>query len=539
MEIKVIQPKKPKAVKQKVCAYARVSTDSEVQEDSLLNQTNHYKTLIQSKKEWEFAGVYSDQGISGFKEKRPGFQKMIADARAGKIDLILVKSISRFARNTETVLKFSRELKAKGVGIFFELQNINTLSSEGELMLTILAAFAQAESESNSGNVKTAIRQKFKQGKPVSSVAYTFGFAKNENDEIVIKEDQAEIVRLIFDIAEKGVWPSRIADYLNEHRIHGIIGEKWSASSVRNILKQEAYVGDRLLQKTYTNSQRRVRKNKGMLDQWYIEDAHPAIISREQWNKVQDILKERAEKLKDSTPLVTERQSTASTYPLSGKLYCPYCGNKLYHRRDGYSRYERWSCGTMIKKTKRACQGVSIPNEIAMEWGELSEPVVVFQVKDEYGMTQYEAYPKEEWEASEECPYELKLPESPKPEKPKKPKRVHHQKPDKPRYTRITYPLSGKLFCPNCGSKMTHKWDGDVPYWVCSRNRDRWRRKEEQQEKNCKGFYFPDDAAADWGEINEPLTVIAYNNEYGHRLYTAYPKEEYERSEQCPYRTEN
>ncbi len=539
MEIKVIQPAKKKAVKQKVCAYARVSTDSEVQEDSLQNQTNYYMNYIQSHKEWQFAGIYSDQGISGFKEKRPGFQQMIADARAGKIDLILVKSISRFARNTETVLKFSRELKARGVGIFFELQNINTLSNEGELMLTILAAFAQAESESNSGNVKTAIRQKFKQGQPISSVAHTYGFDRNEAGEVIINEEQAQVVRMIFDIAEKKVWPSKIADYLNEKKIHGIIGEKWGASSVRNILKQEAYVGDRILQKTYTNDQRKVRKNNGVLDKWYIEDAHPAIITRKQWDNVQAILKERADKLKDTTPLVTERQSTTSTYPLSGKLFCPYCGNKLYHRRDGYNRYERWSCGTMLKKTKRACRGVSIPNEIAMEWGELPEPVVVFQVKDEYGMTQYEGYPKAEWEVSDECPYEIKAPEPPKQEKPKKPKRVQHQKPDKPRYTRITYPLSGKLFCPYCGSKLTHKWDGNVAYWVCSWNRDRWRRKGKKEEKKCKGIYFPDDVAVGWGAVDEQMTVVAYYNEYGHRLYTAYPKAEYEKSEECPYRTED
>ncbi len=534
MEIKVIKPRAEAILKKKVCAYARVSTDSEGQEDSLINQTNHYSGYIQSNREWEFVGIYSDQGISGFKENRPGFQQMMSDARAGKIDLILVKSISRFARNTETVLKFSRELKAMGVGIFFELQNINTLSSEGELMLTILAAFAQAESESNSGNVKTAIRQKFKQGKPVFSVARIFGYDKDEDGEVFIVTEQAEVIRKIFELGEKGVWPSKIADYLNENNIEGITGKKWSPSSVRNVLKQEAYVGDRILQKTYTDSRRKTRKNNGVLDKWHIEDNHPAIIGREQWEKVQAVLKERAEKLQNPEPISTQNNGTHSTYPLSGKLYCPYCGNLLYHRRDGNSRYERWSCGTMIKKTKRVCKGVSIPNHIAMEWGELSEPVVVFQVKDEYGMPQYEAYPKEEWEASEECPYEIKVPE-PKAEKPKKPRRVQHKKPDKPRYTRATYPLSGKLFCPYCGSKLTHKWDGNVPYWVCSLNRDRWRRDGTKTEKKCQGIYFPDDVAEGWGEIQEPMTVIAYYNEYGHRLYTAYPKDEYEQTEKYQY----
>lgn len=152
MKIKVIKPKKQlQAEKKKVCAYVRVSTDSLEQEDSLDNQAAYFRDFIQSNPEWEFVGIYSDQGISGFKESRPEFQRMIADAKDGKIDLIVVKSVSRFARNTETVLKFSRELKSIGVGIFFQLQNINTLSGAGELMLTILAAFAQAESEGASG----------------------------------------------------------------------------------------------------------------------------------------------------------------------------------------------------------------------------------------------------------------------------------------------------------------------------------------------------------------------------------------------------
>ena len=160
MKIKVIKPKTETELKRKrVCAYVRVSTDSLEQEDSLDNQSAYFADYIRSNPAWEFAGIYADQGISGFKENRPQFQKMIADARAGKIDLIIVKSVSRFARNTETVLKFSRELKSIGVGIFFELQNINTLSGPGELMLTIIAAFAQAESQGASDNANLTYRQ--------------------------------------------------------------------------------------------------------------------------------------------------------------------------------------------------------------------------------------------------------------------------------------------------------------------------------------------------------------------------------------------
>lgn len=212
MRIKVIKPTVAAENKRlKVCAYVRVSTDSLEQEDSLDNQTAYFKDYIQSNPAWEFVGIYADQGISGFKENRPQFQKMIADARAGKIDLIVVKSVSRFARNTETVLKFSRELKSIGVGIFFELQNINTLSGPGELMLTIIAAFAQAESPGVlliTANL--TYKRKFEAGMPVHDLKYTFGFDTDEGGNTYIVEEQAKTVRLIFDLAHKGVWPSKI-----------------------------------------------------------------------------------------------------------------------------------------------------------------------------------------------------------------------------------------------------------------------------------------------------------------------------------------
>lgn len=532
MQIQVIEAEKNKSrVRKKVCAYVRVSTDSEVQEDSLDNQKKHYADYILGNPEWEFAGIYSDQGISGFKEKRPAFQRMIQDARDGKIDLIIVKSVSRFARNTETVLKFSRELKSMGVGIFFELQNINTLSGEGELMLTIIAAFAQAESESNSGNVKTAIRHKFEQGEAVFPVSAIFGYKADEDGNPVINKEEAETVRLIFNLAEKGVWVSRITEYLNKNKIPPKNAEEWQQSSVARLLRQEAYMGDRILQKTYTDSRRRTKKNKGEFDSWHITDTHPAIVSKEQWYKVQEILENRLNRLYDDTPITTENKGTHSRYPLSGKLYCPYCGKVLIHRWEAKKRYENWHCSTHFKISKDACPGVCIPNSVAMEWGELTEPVVVFKYEDEYGMTRFQAYPKEEYEASGECPYEVSVPE-PKKIKPKKPTRTKVAKPEQKRYTRKKYPHSGKLYCPYCGKVLTHKWNNDVPYWVCSTNRN-WHR--DGGGKRCRGFYFPAEIADEWGELDGKVTVVPFFNEYGHRHYTAYPKDEYEQSEECEY----
>lgn len=537
MQIKVIKPSVERMQeRKKVCAYVRVSTDSDEQEDSYENQMHYYKDKIESNPEWEFVGIYSDLGISGYKEKRPGFLNMIKDARDGRVDLILVKSISRFARNTETVLKYSRELKRLGVGIYFELQKINTLSGEGELLLTILAAFAQAESESNSGNVSMSIRRKFEKGELNFPISKIYGYTEDADGNPIIDEEKAKIVRLIFDLAEKGIWVTKISEYLNRKQIPGIAAEKWNYGQVAKMLRQEAYMGDRILQKTYRDSRRRTRKNKGQVDQWYVKGTHPAIVTREQWYRVQDILLERNKELYDATPISEEKNlSTHSTYPLSGMLYCPYCGRVLMHRWEGKKRYENWVCGLHRKVSKDACPGICIPNQIASSWGELKEPMTVLKYTDEYGMERFTAIPKVEYEASEDCPYEVVKPE-PKPERPKKPFYKKAPKPEKPRYTRNVYPLSGKLFCPNCGKVLTHKWNKGVEYWVCSTNRNKHRTENFEK---CKGMYFPAEAAKDWGEINEPLTVIAYKNEYGHRLYTAMPKEEYERSADCPYRKED
>lgn len=533
MRVKVIEAISEKNQRKlRVCAYVRVSTDSPEQEDSFDNQTQHYKALIGEKPEWEFAGIYSDLGISGYNEKRPGFQKMMKDARAGKIDLIIVKSVSRFARNTETVLKFSREMKSIGVGIFFELQNINTLSGAGEVMLTILAAFAQAESESNSGNVSMSIRRKFEKGEPNFPVHKIYGYDQDAEGNVVINEKEAEVIRLMFQLAEQGVWVTRIAEYLNKQGYPGITTAHWEQSTVGKLLRQEAYMGDRILQKTYRDSRRRTKKNKGEVDQWHVSNTHPAIVTKEQWYRVQDVLKERNRKLYDATPITTEKKDCHSTYPLSGKLFCPYCGQVLVHRWEAKKRYENWKCRTHLKVSKDACPGICIANSEAEKWGEITEPLTVLQFTDEYGMLRYTAIPKAEYEASPDCPYEVKTDE-PKPEKPKIPRYRKEPKPDKPRYTRTVYPNSGKFFCPNCGKVLQHKWNKGVAYWVCSTNRNKYRTENFVK---CKGIYFPAEAAEPWGEITEPLTIIPYKNEYGHRLYTAIPKEEYERSADCPYR---
>ena len=400
MRIKVIKP--TKAVhqqKKKVCAYVRVSTDSLQQEDSLENQTTYFKGFITANPEWEFVGIYSDQGISGYKENRPGFQKMIEDARAGNIDLIVVKSVSRFARNTETVLKFSRELKSIGVGIFFQLQNINTLSGAGELMLTVLAAFAQAESEGASDNAKMTYKRKFESGIPAHGLECTFGYKANAQGDIVVDEEKATVVRQIFDLAEQGIWPSKIKQYLNKNGVPGCAGGDWDDTAVFRVLHNVSYKGDAILQKTYTDSRRKRHKNEGQVDQWYIAENHQPIVPPDQWDKVQEILQKRSEHLQKPAPPKSDKpRSSQNTYPLSNLIYCPICGEKLIHKW-GKGKNEYWACKTNLKVGKDACKGIWLPAEVANGWGEITEPIVAVQYEDEYGMRRFTAYPKDEYDA--------------------------------------------------------------------------------------------------------------------------------------------
>lgn len=212
MKLRKIESLKPKQKKLRVCAYARVSTDSLKQGESFENQVSTYERVIKSNPEYEFVSVYADQGMTGRSENRPEFQRMIADCKAGKIDLIITKSISRFARNTTTVLKYTRELKEIGVGVLFEENNINTLSSEGELMMTVLASFAQEESRSISENNKWTLKKKFERGEGMVNTARFMGYDKDETGDLVINKEEAKVVRLIFKMYLLGIGCHRIAN---------------------------------------------------------------------------------------------------------------------------------------------------------------------------------------------------------------------------------------------------------------------------------------------------------------------------------------
>lgn len=496
MEITVIQPKKKDHEKLRVAAYCRVSTEAEEQENSLENQKDFYENKIRSNPLYEYAGVYHDFGISGFKEKRPGFQKMIEDAVNGKIDLILTKSISRFARNTVTMLKVVRKLKSVGVGIFFELQNINTLSAEGELMLSIHAAFAQAESEDSSMNAYMTCQRKFREGIPAVRVHECYGYRLNGEGEIVPDDIQSGVVRMVYNLALEGIWPSKIKAYLNERGIPSAKGKEWDDTGVFRILRNEIYKGGVMMQKTYLDADRVRHRNDGQKDRYYIPNHHPAIVDEFVWNQVQEVLDIRSMQLKQKLPDRKMGGNSHNRYPLTDMLFCPHCGGKLHHRVSNGGRSICWCCSTKIKKGKDFCTGITVPENIAEQWN-ITEETTVFMKMDEFGRKRYSTMPKAEYESSKRCPYQPKI-------------RKH-------RDSHSTYPLSGRMYCGLCGSVMHHQngWNGRE-FWWCSKR---------VKQKACEGVRIPAEVADAWN-FEGKIVVMEGVDENGERSYSYQSKPE-------------
>lgn len=326
--------------KRKVAGYARVSKDIEEQATSYAAQVDYYTAYIKKNPEWEFAGIYTDEGITATTtKKRNGFKQMIADALAGKIDLIITKSVSRFARNTVDSLTTVRELKENGIEIYFEKENIWTFDSKGELLITIMSSLAQEESRSISENVKWGKRRAFANGKGSLSFNTFLGYDRGPNGEFVINEEQAATVRYIYEKFLEGFSAYRIAKDLTEMGIKTPGGkEKWANSSVLKILKNEKYKGDLLFQKTYIKdflSHKSVRNN-GEIPQYYIEDHHEGIITAEQFDQVQLELYRR-KKIK--------KYSGISIF--SSILKCGNCG--------GWYGSKVWNSNTKYKKTIYQC----------------------------------------------------------------------------------------------------------------------------------------------------------------------------------------
>lgn len=366
---------RPKAVVQnnstkklRVAAYCRVSTEQEEQLNSFENQVSYYTAYINSKEDYEMAGIYADEGTSGTStRKRTDFKRMIADCEKGKIDLIIVKSISRFARNTQDCLSYARKLKNMGIGVFFEKENINTMDGAGELLFTILSSLAQEESRSISENCKWGIRKKFSDGKYHLNTNRFLGYDKDENGTLIINEEQAVTVRRIFKEFMDGINPDVITKTLNEENVPGCMGEpRWSCSTIWGILSNEKYMGDAILQKTYTADflTKKTEKNTGQVTQYYVENDHEAIIDKDYWTAVQMEIQRRREFM-DTYHLRSMGRYT-DEQPFSSKVICGTCNNIFWRRtlpRNG-SHIKVWMCGQRYRtKGVTGCSSETIKEE--------------------------------------------------------------------------------------------------------------------------------------------------------------------------------
>ena len=348
-KIEVSVPVQPRL--KRVAAYARVSSGKDAMLHSLSAQVSFYSKLIQSHKGWQYCGVYSDEAFTGTKENREGFQQLLNECRLGHIDMIITKSISRFARNTVTLLQTVRELKMMDVDVYFEEQNIHTLSADGELMMTILASYAQEESLSASENRKWQIRRGFQNGELVN-MRFMFGY-RVRNEHMEIDSDTGEIVREIFSRVINRESLSSIARDLNTRNISGVFGGKWNTVRVKDIITNEKYTGNALLQKHYINNhlEKKRMTNTGQLPQYYAEETHPAIIDSATFEAAQEIIKEI-----EST---TANRAHPQKRPFTSKIICGKCGSNF--KRTKNNRCPGWDCSLKLTNGISACRSKKIP----------------------------------------------------------------------------------------------------------------------------------------------------------------------------------
>lgn len=354
--IQKIESKRTRIIKKKkVCAYARVSSKTDRLHNSLHQQVSYYNDLISSNNLWELVGIYADEGISGSSTKnRLEFNRMIQDCEDGKIDIILTKSISRFARNTVDLLNTVRDLKKKGIEVIFEKENISSLSADGELMLTILASFAQEELISLSENIKWVLRKGYEKG--VVKKHFLYGY-RWDGGKYVIIEEEAEVIRFVFQSFLEGKSSYQTAKEINAKNIKSFRGKEFNNITVLNILRQEKYTGNTVLQKYYSTDplEKRLLKNRGHLPKYYVEDTHPPIIDIDVFNKVQKEHKRRLEEGARGNPLMSSSCFTS-------RIKCVKCGVKFHStsRRRKEGKYRAFTCARRKEGKKPDCDSVSL-----------------------------------------------------------------------------------------------------------------------------------------------------------------------------------
>lgn len=467
-KISKIVPTMPLYQKRKrVAAYARVSKDTERLTHSISAQVSYYSKLIQGNPEWEYAGVYADFAISGTgTDKRDEFKRLISDCEAGKIDIVLTKSISRFARNTVDLLETVRHLKGMGIEVRFEKEKIHSMSNDGELMLSILASFAQEEVHSLSENTKWGIRKSYEQGNDGVRNKKVLGYRYN-GEKYVIKEEEAEIVRFIFEQTAADIAASDILEELKRRGAKTWRGYDFTYSHLGTILTNEIYIGDRRLQKCYVADpikQNKV-KNREELPQYYIADCHEPIIGKETFEKVQAILKARAE--------------AVPTYPFTGKIKCAICG-AAFTRKKGVTKgktYIHWICRSK-KETGVTCQSHNYSESKLHEiCAELMETETFGEAAFEESVKGITALPDGSLEVhfygGETRRWQM-------PPKPIKPPKVHIEK-------RPAHIFDRKIFCGICGRRfgraISDTKDKHI-YWRC--------RAKSNHGVTCDSVNYPD-----------------------------------------------
>lgn len=366
----------PLTVKKRVAAYARVSCGKDTMRHSLSAQISYYEDYIVKNADWEFAGIYADEAKTGTKENREQFQLLLSECRAGRIDMVITKSVSRFARNTVTLLAAVRELKSLRIDVYFEEQNIYSLSAEGELMLTLMASIAQEESLSCSDNCKWRIRKGFAAGR--ASTCTMLGY-RLVNGVITLIPDEADVVKEIFDLYLSGFGVQAIANTLNER---GVATDKhltWHPSSIRDILRNEKYMGDLRLQLTYVKDHlsKQQLPNNGALPQYYVENDHEPIISKDIFFAVQ------AESGRREKAYPTRKGSFSA---FTGVIRCAICGKNYRRKKTPYNTV--WCCSTFNTKGKDYCASKMIPEEtlkhmaaLALSLGAFDEEVFKEQIE--------------------------------------------------------------------------------------------------------------------------------------------------------------
>ena len=345
----------------RVAAYCRVSTKEEEQASSYEAQCEYYTDKIMSNKEWTMAGIFADEGITGTStKKRTEFLRMIRQCKQKKIDLILTKSIQRFARNTLDCINYTRILRQLGIGVLFEKENINSLPPDSEFMITMYGAMAQSESESISGNIRRGRQMHARIGTLKIPCDRLYAYRKDEDGKLQIVPEKAEVVREIYRRYMAGASLRNLKDWLEENQIKTVLGKpKWTLTSIKGILTNEKYCGDVLLQKTFRADviSKKVIKNVGQMAQYYMPDHHEAIVSREQYNAVKAEIARRSALRSPSKAAVTGRSCYTSKYALSDRLVCGECGT-LYRRCTWTSRgrkYPVWLCTSRLNYGTKYC----------------------------------------------------------------------------------------------------------------------------------------------------------------------------------------